>query len=106
MGSDKYYISRDNKDYFSQADEDRYTTYWAALRGKNEEKVGAIGLQLSQSSFYDLLPSTVLEEPYQLAFISIFESNSDPTQDKSMVWSYYKDSDISQGEWSDIVSKI
>ena len=65
MGTDKYYISRDNRDYFTQSNsEDRYTTYWAALRGKNEEKVGAIGLQLSQSSFYDLLPSTVLEEPY------------------------------------------
>ena len=46
--AEKYYISRDNKDYFRQSDSnERYTTYWAALRGKNEEKVGAIGLQLS-----------------------------------------------------------
>ena len=46
--SEKYYISRDNKDYFRQSDSnERYTTYWAAIRGKNEEKVGAIGLQLS-----------------------------------------------------------
>ena len=45
VGSEKYYISRDNPDYFSQSSsEERYTTYWAALRGKNEEKLGAIGL--------------------------------------------------------------
>ena len=42
---------------------------------------GVIGLQLKQSDYEELLPSTVLEEPYELSFIAVFENNT-----SNLIW--------------------
>ena len=107
VDTESYYIERDAGDFFGSVDSrERFSTYWATIRDGNSAKVGAIGLQLSQDKFYDLLPSTVLEEPYQLSFITIFEHNKDQSKDKKMIWSYYQTSDMDQAEWTSVVASI
>ena len=49
-------------------------TYWT----KHDR--GLIGLQLSHSDYDNLLPSSVLEEPYSLAFITVFD------KDWNIIW--------------------
>ena len=101
-----YFIERDAGDYFGESDSRaRFTTYWAALKDKNQQKVGIIGLQLSQDKFYDLLPSTVLEAPYQLSFITMLSSKQDAEGNNPIIWQYYED-DIDEEQWSSIVSKM
>jgi len=62
------------------------------LKDKDEIQVGIIGLQMWQEKFFDLLPSSVLEEPYEVSFITIFSAQTDEvTGDKPKIWDYFDD---------------
>ena len=101
-----YYIERNAGDFFGSPDsEERFSTYWSALKDANQNKVGVIGLQLSQDKFFELLPSTVLEEPYQLSFMTILSNQTDENGDKKRIWSYYE-SEMDESEWESILGKI
>ena len=43
-----------------------------------------IGIQLRHSDYNNLLPSPVLEEPYELSFISVFDKNWNLVWDKTV----------------------
>ena len=92
---EKYYIERNAEDYFGGKNQpeptersgSRFVTFYTPLTSVEdleggEELAGIIGLQLSQSDYDELLPSTVLEEPYQLSFISVFDMRSG-----DLIWS-------------------
>ena len=61
-------------------DQKRFVTFYTPLTPFEDLKAlqvkGIIGLQLSQSDYDKLLPSTVLEEPYPLSFIAVFDKAS------------------------------
>jgi len=51
-----------------------YINYWVPLVDEKTDKVyGAIGLQLKQDDYQHLIPSAVLEVPYQVTFISVLD---------------------------------
>ena len=75
-----YFIDRTTSGYFPNARspdgpwDHKYMTYWT----KHDR--GLIGLQLSHSDYDNLLPSSVLEEPYSLSFITVFD------KDWNLIW--------------------
>ena len=75
-----YFIDRTTSGYFPDARspdgpwDHKYMTYWT----KHDR--GLIGLQLSHSDYDNLLPSSVLEEPYSLSFITVFD------KDWNLIW--------------------
>ena len=56
---------------------------------------GVIGIQIKQKHYGKIIPTSVLEEPYQISFIAAFEANT-----TNLVW-YQTDPSVMQGEsWS------
>ena len=52
-------------------------TYFSPI-DPNNPTWGLIGLQLNQMDYDQLIPSTVLEKPYEISFIAVYEkSNND-----------------------------
>ena len=81
MDSEKgYFIDRTTSGYFENNQnaegswDQKYMTYWT----KHDR--GLIGLQLSHSDYHNLLPSSVLEKPYSLSFITVFD------KDWNLIW--------------------
>lgn len=81
MDSEKgYFIDRTTSGYFENFKvaegswDQKYMTYWT----KHDR--GLIGLQLSHSDYDNLLPSSVLEKPYSLSFITVFD------KDWNLIW--------------------
>ena len=84
---DGHYIERNGGSYFSSEESDvpwneKYLTFWT------KHEVGVIGIQLRHSDYENLLPSPVLEEPYPLSFITLFD------KDWNLLWDKTVDPDI------------
>ena len=78
-----YYIERSADDLFNfvkpnrnEPWSDKFVTFWTS------HKDGVIGIQLRHSDYDNLLPSPVLEEPYALSFITVFDTNWQLVWDK------------------------
>ena len=73
----RYSIERNAENYFTQTSETgKFTTFWAPIKQYNSTVIGAIGLQLSQDEYYRLLPKSVIEKPYELSFMSVWDTNN------------------------------
>ena len=62
---------------------------------------GVIGIQIKQKHYGQILPTSVLEEPYQISFIAAFEANTD-----KLIW-HQMDPRVMHGEtWDQIKTEI
>lgn len=55
--------------------EGRYTFYWMALNDHHGKVVGVIGMQVDMSVYDRLIPSAVIEDPYSLSLISLYDKS-------------------------------
>ena len=60
---------------FDPEDISRYTNYWMQLKDHEGNFVGVIGIQLSMSEYDRLIPPAVIENPYSLSLISLYDKN-------------------------------
>ena len=89
-----FYIERNAPDFFPPEDDstprNEFVTYYTAINPNNKNE-GIIGIQLNQADYDKLLPTTVLETPYELSFISVFDKASDESQNDgvtgNLIWS-------------------
>lgn len=72
-----------------------YTNYWIGVKDVLGHVDTIIGLQFEQSDYFKLVPKPVLEQPYQVSMISLYDSEFNE------VWSYGADSVESDGQVSD-----
>ena len=45
------------------------------LMDENDQMMGVIGLQVDVKSYDELIPAPVIEEPYSLSFINLYDEN-------------------------------
>ena len=87
------YIER-NEPYSFGLDEKRegslYTNYWIGIRSQDNSIEGLIGIQFDMEQYKQLVPKTVLEEPYPVSMISLYD------QDFEEIWYYGQDDDDPQ----------
>ena len=78
-----------NVPYLYEPDNDeRYTNYWMLLKDENERDIGVIGMQVKTSIYTELIPDTVIESPYELSMILLYDRNL------NLIWDWgCKDSD-------------
>ena len=91
-----YYLERDTQHIFDFKGNnmETYINYWVPLVDKQQNTVyGAVGLQLKQSDYLDLIPSSVMEQPYAVTFISVLD------RDQKEVWTYSTDLDKEEEEY-------
>ena len=50
-----------------------FTNYWVAIQDVDGNPLGIIGLQFETNEYIKLIPFTVLEEPYNLSFINLYD---------------------------------
>ena len=99
-GNEKYVVIRNEDDYFSSqptSDEERLVSYYTPIGNVTAGVTpwGVIGIQIKQKHYKSIIPTSVLEEPYQISFIAAFEGNT-----SNLVY-YYIDSSVMHGEsWS------
>ena len=85
-GNEKYVIIRNEDDYFSDqptSDEERLVSYYTPIGNVTAGVTpwGVIGIQIKQKHYGSIIPTSVLEEPYQISFIAAFEGNT-----SNLVW--------------------
>jgi len=106
-----YMIERNAADYFGglgqvdpvteDVDGDRFVTFYSPINPLNKAE-GIIGLQLNQKDYNQLVPSTVLEQPYELSFIAVFDAESD-----QLIWNQTVETNTNQTIYMDeILDKI
>ena len=62
--------------YIYGTDESKlYTNYWKPLLNEVGQTIGLIGLQVDITNYEKLIPEPVIEEPYSLSFINLYNSN-------------------------------
>ena len=87
------YIER-NQPCIFDLDEKRegslYTNYWVGIRSQDNSIEGLIGIQFDMKKYIQLVPRSVLEEPYPLSMISLYD------QDHREIWYYGQDDDDPQ----------
>ena len=87
------YIER-NQPYIFDLDEKRegslYTNYWVGIRSQDNSIEGLIGIQFDMVQYIQLVPRSVLEEPYPVSMISLYD------QDFREIWYYGQDDDDPQ----------
>ena len=100
-GNRDFVIQRNENDYFSDSttptpDEERLVSYFTPIGNATETTPwGVIGIQIKQKNYEKIIPTSVLEEPYQISFIAVFETNS-----TNLVW-HQTDPSVMHGEsWS------
>lgn len=77
------YIERNKRYLYGDENDSReYTTYWVPMMSRKGSFLGAIGIQILETEFQKLIPSAVLEEPYQVSFVAVYD------KDKQLSWSY------------------
>ena len=59
-------------------DSKKYTRYWKALEDENGATFGVIGIQVDIASYEKLIPLSVIEEPYSVSFIGLYDVNFNP----------------------------
>jgi len=106
-----YMIERNAADYFgglgqvdpvtADVDGERFVTFYSPINPLNKAE-GIIGLQLNQKDYNQLVPSTVLEQPYELSFIAVFDAESD-----QLIWNQTVETNTNQTIYMDeILDKI
>jgi hypothetical protein len=106
-----YYIERNAANYFGglgqvdpvteDSDGERFVTFFSPIN-PSDKLEGIIGLQLNQKDYDQLVPSTVLEEPYELSFIAVFDKKSD-----QLIWNQTVETNTNQTIYMDeILDKI
>lgn len=77
------YIERNQRYLYGEAEDTReYTTYWVPMVNRKGSFQGALGIQILETEFQKLIPSAVLEEPYQVSFVAVYDRK------KNLLWSY------------------
>lgn len=76
LGSEKgVYIER-NVGYLYDSSEDKsFTNYWTSIRDVSGEPIGVIGMQFDNEMYYDLIPKPVIEEPYSLSLVNLYDAD-------------------------------
>lgn len=67
------YIERNVMNQYNLEDTKRYTNYWMALTDDQNEMIGVLGLQVDIKSYNELVPNPVIEMPYSLSFINLYD---------------------------------
>ena len=75
-------------------------TYFAPIKPGSVGQ-GVIGLQLRQSDYDSLLPSTVLEEPYELSFLAVFEAGTN-----DLIWHKSVATSFDADDWPEALEAI
>ena len=75
-------------------------TYFTPIK-PGSTRDGVIGLQLRQSDYDSLLPSTVLEEPYELSFIAVFDASTN-----DLIWHKSVETAFNAENWPEVLEKI
>ena len=52
-----------------------FTNYWVPIHDTNGNALGLIGLQFETLEYEKLIPYTVIEEPYNLSFINLYDKS-------------------------------
>lgn len=106
-----YFIERNAANYFGgpgqvdpvtdDANSERFVTFYSPIN-PSDKREGIIGLQLNQQDYDQLVPSTVLEEPYELSFIAVFDARTD-----ALIWNQTVETNTNQTVYMDeILEKI
>lgn len=80
LASDKgTYIER-NVPYMYQgakpaSSDQSFTNYWMSIENDQGDVVGLIGMQFANKLYLDLIPTPVVEEPYSLSLINLYDSD-------------------------------
>ena len=70
-----------------------YVNFWIPLVNDRDYVFGAVGLQLKQADYEKLVPSSVMEKPYSVTYISALD------QDINVIWSYSEDLDAEEEDF-------
>lgn len=73
-------VERNVRNQYDLSDTNKYTNYWIALVDDKEEMVGMLGIQVNIKSYGELIPSLVIEEPYSVSFINLYD------RDLNTIW--------------------
>ena len=85
LASDKgVYIERNVPNFYETDATKRFTNYWMAINegGTTDEPIGVIGYQVELAMYERLIPSPVIEEPYSLSLINLYNKDLEP------IWSW------------------
>ena len=55
-----------------------FTNYWVQIHDVDGNALGLIGIQFETKEYIKIIPFTVLEEPYNLSFISLYDKQMKP----------------------------
>ena len=70
------HIERNQKGFFYIADDETYyTNYWMQLLDSDGTILGVIGMQVKMEDYNQLIPEAVIEEPYTLSLIMLYNKN-------------------------------
>ena len=70
------HIERNQKGFFYIADDENYyTNYWMQLLDSDGTILGVIGMQVKMEDYNQLIPEAVIEEPYTLSLIMLYNKN-------------------------------
>ena len=84
-----------------------FTNYWVQINDINGNALGLIGLQFETKEYIKIIPFTVLEEPYNLSFINLYDKQmktiwhwgcDDCLQDYTIAESLIREQYVAQGE--------
>jgi len=73
VNSTQPYIERNVMNQYDLEDTKKYTNYWMALTDDQNEMIGVLGLQVDIKSYNELIPNPVIEMPYSLSFINLYD---------------------------------
>ena len=68
----KLLLERNMNNPYDQTDKKKYTNYWKAIVDDVGETIGVIGIQVKIASYSELIPSNIIEEPYSISFINLY----------------------------------